>query len=268
MQEVGGELGPIVEPRVRRLERQLGNMKVYASSSGKISRDLMLEWVQDILTPAVSENLTPEDGRTGIYDYTNGTISSLHADDNSAMDVEHRDDVLLLMDSWTRQTNILVRDAISRARTEVLLIPPHTTADLQPLDTIFKKYKKFVKRILEKAAFQNAVQNFTSREGAIIMHSIVWDQFSTPKYQDMLRYAWRKTDQNFVNEELTIGPPPTMVQDIQFDFDRSIKCQFNCSNNAFIRCSYRGEHACLTHFARGNCSSSARPSAIQHGIDP
>lgn len=89
----------------------------------------------------------------------------------------------------------------------------------------------------------------------------MWDQFSSPVYRDMLRYAWRKTDEHYVDQELILGPPPRMVQKVQFEFNRSQKCEFDgCSRHAFIRCAHYGKLACLGHFMDGKCSLSPHDS--------
>lgn len=75
-----------------------------------------------------------------------------------------------------------------------------------------------------------------------------------PAYRDMLRYAWRKTDLDYSDTELTKGPPPDMVQQIQFEFDHSHNCEVaNCTRKAFIKCSHNGL-ACLKHFMAGKCN--------------
>lgn len=51
LQETSGSFGPIIEEKVRRLERELGDIKVYASSSGKMSTNLVLDWMDDVLAP-------------------------------------------------------------------------------------------------------------------------------------------------------------------------------------------------------------------------
>lgn len=133
----------------------------------------------------------------------------------------------MLIDQWTGQTNSDVINALQERGVEVRIFPKHSTSQIQPLDVTFnRQYKKFVKRVLERAVYENMTQRITSREGAILLHSMIWHEFKAKDYRDMLRYAWRKVDDGFVDQELGIGRPPKMVQDIQFDFDRSNKCSF------------------------------------------
>lgn len=163
-------------------------------------------------------------------------------------------DVLLIADSWTGQSSTNFHDRLRRERIKLLQIPRRTTAELQPLDINFnRQYKKFVKRVTERAIQEKCLQNITTREGLMNMHSLIWNQFSSFRYQDMIRHAWHNTDPGYSTRELSSGPPVHMVQDIQFEFDPRQKCQFNCSNHAFIKCSHCGKFMCLEHFLERNC---------------
>ena len=50
-----------------------------------------------------------------------------------------------------------------------------------------------------------------------------------------------------------VPPPGEMVQEIQFGFEPGSTCEFNCTNNAFIRCSHCGKLMCLKHFLERSC---------------
>lgn len=64
MQEKNGEFGKRVEPAVRRAEEEYGNIKVYASSSGKMDSNLMTRWTNEVLIPAARSHTDPSDGDT------------------------------------------------------------------------------------------------------------------------------------------------------------------------------------------------------------
>lgn len=139
-------------------------------------------------------------------------------------------------------------------RIKLLQIPKRTTAELQPLDVDFnRQYKKFVKRVTEKAIQESRVDDITNREGLMNLHSLIWNQFSSSEYEDMIRHAWHNTDPDYGVEELSSEPPGRMVQEVQFDFDPSDRCEFNCTNHAFIRCSHCGKLMCLQHFLQRSC---------------
>ena len=162
---------------------------------------------------------------------------------------------LLLVDSWGGQTDSRFRNELHSHGVQLLQIPKHTTGDIQPLDVTFmRQYKKFVKRIIEEGIQTNRMEYLSSREGILNMHSLIWGQFSSEAYTDMLRYSWRHTDPAYSAEELAAQPVPPMVQEIQFNFDASKRCEaFDCPSLAFIKCSHCGRLHCLHHFLQRVC---------------
>ena len=64
MKEDRDRFGPRVERDVRELERQLGNVHVVCSTSGKMSRNLIDDWTENVLLPAMENALQPCDGET------------------------------------------------------------------------------------------------------------------------------------------------------------------------------------------------------------
>lgn len=131
-----------------------------------------------------------------------------------------------------------------------------TTADHQPLDVFFdRQYKKLWKRI-RQAAFDDsdeALAELLSRGGILNVQSLMWDQFNSPRYENMIRYAWHKTDIFFDHGELA-GEYIEIVQDIQFAFDESDRCEaYNCTRYAFIKCSHCKKRLCIHHFLARQC---------------
>lgn len=163
--------------------------------------------------------------------------------------------VLLIADSWPTLANERMRARLRQLGFLLQLVPPRLTPRLQPLDIGFmRQYKKFFKRIVETALHEGRMQEMTTREAVINLHSLIYNQFQAPVYQDMFRYAWHNTDRSFTEAELDKAKaPPRMVQDIQFEFDRSKLCEHNCSNYAVVRCSHCGKLMCLHHFVGRSC---------------
>lgn len=171
-----------------------------------------------------------------------------------------RPSALFLGDSFAGNLNKEVQLRLRKEKVKFLKIPEHTTDRVQPLDVTFnRQYKKFVKRIMERALHENQAHRVTRREGVkfpqgiINMHSLVWNQFDSPRYEGMLRYAWRNTDPGYTHSELNSRAPPPLVQDIQFNFNQSSRCEQNCTNYASIRCSHCGKLLCLDHFLNRTC---------------
>lgn len=256
LKEDSGKFGPEIAKRVKELETKLGNVRVYASSSGKMSKELMLNWIEDVLRPAIEDAHMGGDDETEIYNYDLYPLITL--DDFSRE--ESNSSILLLLDQWTGQINDEVIFALEDEGVDVKIFPAHTTSELQPLDVTFnRQYKKFVKRVMERAIYENMTQQITNREGTILLHSMIWYEFKASAYRDMFRYAWRKVDDGYVDNELESGPPPKLVQDIQFDFDRSNNCSYSgCTHRPLVQCSHTGKFACLTHFMRGQCRVNAK----------
>lgn len=233
---VNGEFGPRIGPHMKDLEAQYKNIKIISSKSGKMSSNLIRLWIKDVLKPAV------QDSTRHYNSWDIGVNNSLDMPQQAAR-------VLLLADSWSGHSSETIIRELEDIGVETLRIPPHTTAELQPIDVTFnRQYKSFIKRIYEEAIVTNQVSLILSRDSRINMHSLVWDQLNSTRYRDLLRWAWRHTDVDFSNDELDHKIPETVSQ-VQFSFHRSATCQIeNCTNDAFIQCSHCGELLCLRHF--------------------
>lgn len=291
MQEPTGSFGRNILPRVREQERMYRNIRVFASKSGKLSSSLIRDWMIEVLHPAMRGTLGSLDTDTDIdsdletmsilddafEDLQNLTSSStveynVHC--NSSRTASPTDDrglarcyrnphSLLIADSWAGQSNAEAVRLLRRLGVEFLQIPPLTTRYIQPLDVYFNlQYKKFINRIFEESADPRsgvAREYLSSRAGIINTHSLVWNQFGSENYTDMLRFAWHNTDPDFSVDELTRPLPVRGVIDIQFNLNET-RCQHKeatsnstCSRPAFIRCSYCGKVMCLKHFIDRAC---------------
>lgn len=177
--------------------------------------------------------------------------------------IEARDEsaVLILADSWSGHSAKTQMTELKRIGARLLRIPPKTTDKLQPLDVNFNRQLKiFYNRIVEKAFYQDSLKNVTSRAGIVNLQSLIHNQLTSPKYRDMIRYAWHHTDPSFNISELE-NYPPKMVTAIQFDVDDRQKCaKRGCENYAFLKCSHCGKPMCLHHFLERECFHGvARP---------
>lgn len=173
--------------------------------------------------------------------------------------------ILLLVDSWGGNTNSNTY-RLARARgVKFLKIPEGTTGIVQPLDVgVFRQWKIFTGRIQFRAYHEKSVATVTSRNGTVNMQSLIWNQFSSPAYRQMLRYAWHDTDNSFdaVRELGATGKPKKVVQ-IQFKLTNS-HCQVeNCTERAFLRCSHCGKHLCLKHFLARHCFHTSNTTAYE-----
>lgn len=289
--EKDDHFGERVNERVRQLEAELGNVVAVASRSGKMSRRLTNQWVEDVLEQVIpqleaadGESLASQDSQSTQIagpSWASNPRDSWTPEQCRIMDLRNstsskvRQGALLLLDSWGGHSSDSLVEELSDRDIFVLRIPPRTTGDLQPLDVqLFRQYKIFVKRVMEAASYEGILQQLTDRYGIMRMHSVIYNQFQAPIYRDMLLWAWRKTDPDFEQDELENSPPPDMVLNIQFEFDRRHSCEVEgCESRAFIRCSHCRKHLCLKHFLARKCfhhdhedhgnttASTARPTS-------
>lgn len=164
--------------------------------------------------------------------------------------------ILLLADSWGGHSNQEITAGLRNLGVKVLTIPKQTTAKLQPLDVSFnRQYKKFVKKLTEKAAHEGKINDVTSRNGTINLHSLIWNQFAAPIYSDLLRSGWHNTDPDYSTDELVLGNPPPTVDEIQFSVDAGIdRCEVDESLPAYLRCAHCGCLLSLDGFLDRSCS--------------
>lgn len=226
--ETAQMFGPQVYQDVDRLQTMYKNIKVFGSSSGKMSAALTKLWLQSVLKPAIQEDRT-----------------------------------LILADSWSGQHNSWINQFLDSINAKLFVIPPRTTGDLQPLDVGFnRQYKLIVKRITERARLEKTVGNLTTRAGIINLQSLVFNQLSSPAYRDLIRYSWRKADVTFNKTELTKFPPLN-ANAIQFDKNRGARCGVqHCEKSSLLRCSHCGKPLCLHHFLDRTCFHEGSPNRL------
>lgn len=299
------KFGPRIEPRVRKMESDLGNVVVTASTSGKMTSRLVQDWFDSVVEPEMQRRLEREqheyeevssDG-TELYSFSSSgnvikepqpgpswasnPLAYLTEDQRNILAIRNvsvyreRPKLLLLADAWGGHSSQRIADDLAERHILELKIPKHTTGYLQPLDVnFFRQYKRFWKLLTERALYEGSIQIITNRLGVVNMNGMIWNQFSAPVYKDMILYAWRHTDPLFELEEMDAGPRLRMVDDIQFRFNRSHFCEVEgCSNGAFIKCSHCQRHLCLNHFLgracfhRGNDTGPARPYTFENEDD-
>jgi len=201
-QEAGGKFGPRVQERVR--ESQPTNVVVTCTTSGKLTKSSLGFWVSSCLDPIISEQ------------------------------------TLLLQDSWTTQGDreIYDRNLKNSSLLHVETIPPKATRYIQPLDVyFFRQYKIMVRRFQDDvrcSAAQSALTRLNDRVFIMQMHSFLYNQLSSPKFREMLLYAWKASGYS-IDEPLSSFKN---VLEVCFH-DIFEDCSVNqCSSIAFIHCSH------------------------------
>lgn len=293
LQEAGGGFGPVVTRDIRAMEERFRNVVTYASKSGMMNATLMDRWAEEVLIPVAREHiatinpeeersLTPFNSRNDTEDircarevygesmrrcrshdfFPNPVYPALcsrlarQVADETCHTVPK---ILLIIDCWPGQTGRGSQNMLNKLRHEgvkVMVIPPHTTARLQPLDVSFNRQAKiFVNRITFEAHSSDSIRNVTSRAGIINMQSLIWNQFAALAYRDYWIRGWRHTDPNWSDEELFGGEDDLEATNkIQFTFDPHEKCDVqSCDQYGFVQCSHCGKILCLEHFLDRVC---------------
>lgn len=226
LQERNGTMPKSIKPKVEELERKFGNIRVVWTKSGVMTGKLMQVWAKEVLKPAVDEMRKKN----------------------------RRKRVLLIADTWSGQRGGPIIDFMREEQWDRLAIPEKTTGDIQPLDVVLmRQYKIFLNRLTELARQLNMTDKITDRLAVLNVQSLVWNQFMSPAYKDLLLYAWHDTDPDFSRNELRRFPPLN-VDAIQFKRDLRTRCEVpGCTRKSHIRCSHCGKNICLAHFLERIC---------------
>ncbi|CAF2112656.1 unnamed protein product [Rotaria magnacalcarata] len=156
------------------------------------------------------------------------------------------DDCLLLLDSWSGQTNPEIYSKIfnGNIKCEQLQIPPKTTGVIQPLDRyFFRQWKYFKQKNCDRLAIADINIDIAARNNVLKMHSLIHNQLTARKFISMIKYSW------YSSGYLLDDPGPFQnAQDVCFSFDNDL-CSFSeCDDFAFIRCSHCSRILCFAHF--------------------
>ena len=153
---------------------------------------------------------------------------------------------ILILDSWNGQKDDSLFEALTGSIECLRLqIPPKTTSYVQPLDVYgFRQWKTFVRRITDITELDMMDIDMNDRLNLITMHSLIYDQLSSPKFEKMWRYSWYKS--GYINTH-----PGKFKNVVEICFSSSIDvCQENCDDIVFICCSYCEKSLCFNHFFR------------------
>lgn len=211
LKEPSGKFGPIVSKNLR----PAPNLRVHCSSSGKMTKELVTKFIMECLEPNVDQKC------------------------------------LLLFDSWKGQTGTEVyTTALPQGKQpQIIIIPPNTTALLQPLDVFFfRQWKIFAKQIYHHILLNQLKIKMQDRNNIILMQSLIHNQLSSPKFYNLIKYAWHKSG-------YLEGVPATFqnVLEVCFDFSYDANCSIaTCQERVFLVCSWCECCLCFKHFFLDN----------------
>jgi hypothetical protein len=208
LQETDGKFGPHVKKSVEAHLTKCRNIVVTTSKSGKLQKGHVKYWVDNVLVNSVSEKC------------------------------------ILLLDSWSGQKDSSLFDSMSGSKPCLRLqIPPKTTQYIQPLDVYgFRQWKTFVRKITDIIELDEIDIDLKNRLNIITMHSLIYDQLSSSKFNKMWRYSWYKS--GYTNTH------PGLFQNLEEVCFSSIieQCEENCEEIVFIQCSHCEKSICFNHF--------------------
>lgn len=210
LKETDGVFGPLVAATMP----QYPNLYITCSKSGKLTKDLASEWVQNVFSEALKQ---------------------LH--DNK---------VVLYIDSWGGHTDESLYSIPNKSVT-VKVFPEGSTSLIQPLDLYcFHQWKDFAKRLTEHCLLYNF--RIEQRADILRMHSLIYNQFKHHAFRPMWLYGWRRA--GFEVPEIEFSSLAEML--FIFDGDCStpacilmpfIRCIY-CTKVLCAECFFLNYHYC------------------------
>lgn len=204
LQEPGGQFGPIVQKTMYKAD----NIVAFASTSGKLTSDLAIKWFEDVYLPNAGERS------------------------------------VLCLDSWTGQTEKKFNNIDKGDKdVKIMTIPPGTTGLIQPLDVYtFRPWKNFLKQFSDLILLYGYDVNLHLRNNILKIQSLIHNQFSSPRFRNIFKYAWFKS--GYITEK-----PDKCETPVNYCFKNcDTCCQFCNDIVAIIRCAWCTKYMCMQHF--------------------
>ncbi|GAU88554.1 hypothetical protein RvY_01235 [Ramazzottius varieornatus] len=206
LQEDKGVFGPIVARTMFKAD----NLYVTASVPGKMTKKLYLEWCEKILFSHVEDRC------------------------------------ILLADSWRTYSDqeAVLEFKPEELEYEMITSPPKVTGDIQPLDRLFfRMCKDFFRKITNFIILHSLPLQVHHRDVILKMHSLVYQQFQSPRFGDLVSQAWHLcgyTDESF-----------DYVNPTEFSFPEKLTghCDHeNCDDRLLLKCGWCKAPLCFHHF--------------------
>jgi len=156
------------------------------------------------------------------------------------------DDIsVVMLDSWTGfiKTDLLDVEVKYGKEVEICTIPPGATAVAQPLDVGWNYYlKEMQRKMTEKIILAELDFPVYIRDNIVKLTSIVFHQLCSPRFTEMVKYAWFKA--GYLKER-----PGYFQNPSSFVLDSVFKiCEKSgCNKHSFMRCAWCAQYLCFTH---------------------
>ena len=154
---------------------------------------------------------------------------------------------MLLHDAWPGYKNLGEEESLHLVLKQ---IPPKTTRTVQPLDVyFFRPWKVFVRYISDHILLMDINVSLPKRNSMIKLHSMTHYQFSTERFQPLIRYAWFKAGYTIEREDVNFQTPATFYFEVT-PSDACLECIVGngTQEQVFARCAHCENDLCFTHF--------------------
>jgi len=156
---------------------------------------------------------------------------------------------LLLFDSWSAfKDKAFVRSFLPNDKDlDIEIIPEGATGAVQPLDVFgFRQWKALVKHFsdyvrIKRVDFTGPRESLQTRENILKLQSIIHNQLSSPRFQNMWKYSWYKA--GYVSEH-----PGHFDNPVDFCFKIGVDNCADCNTVCMVRCSWCKKYLCFSCF--------------------
>lgn len=149
----------------------------------------------------------------------------------------------MLIDSWSGHSQKNVTSVVpSEKHLQVLTIPKGTTGICQPCDVFFfRQWKNFVRTLSDKIVLEDIEIKLHQRNNLVKIQALAHNQFSSPRFKNMIRFAWYQS--GYLPDR-----PETFETPAEYCFRNTISECFLCDSMAFVICAWCKESICIHHF--------------------
>lgn len=168
---------------------------------------------------------------------------------NDCLLPELNEENILIQDSWTGQRDQTQFENLIPDGKAVYIatIPPKATKYCQPLDLyFFRQFKLVVRRLTDSISYSSEEDvniRLNDRKFIIKMLSLVYNQFCSSRFHNMILYAWKKSGFTIEKELVSFESASEVLFKHQLE-----DCAFQyCSKIALLSCSHCRKFFCAEH---------------------
>ena len=204
LKEPGGTFGPQVQKNLFRPP----NLEVTASTSGKMTKEIMKVYYEKTYLPQCP------------------------AESN------------LLLDQWGGFDDTSFLEELLEGQDKIVNIyrlPKHSTPITQPCDKmLFRSMKHMTRTIYDRILMDNIEFRIPQRNNILKMASVLHNQFSAPRFKPLIQYAW------YACGYLEDRPPPFQTPAEYCLKEDDEECHY-CESLGFLRCAWCTKKLCFVH---------------------